>query len=154
MEKAFFSHILKYVGVAQISGSIVHFGTLGGNITKYLILIAIGVISFIVGTILEKNKQAVTAAYIATSVLLSVAIGMVGGGSQHFTDGAVYASFLIPIGILFGYIIFVIREDKASLTKSKVCIAIICSLSVFGALYGIAHAVPSLSDHHTEQGHH
>jgi hypothetical protein len=56
-EKLFTSHILRYVGVGLISGSIVHAGTLGGGSLKYIILVIVGIIGFIIGTLLEHSRS-------------------------------------------------------------------------------------------------
>lgn len=149
VEKAFTSHILRYVGVGLISGSIVHIGTLGGSVTQYVVLVTLGITAFIIGTILEKGRDAITLNFIAISVLLSIGVGMVSGGTQHYLDGPVYASFLLPLGLLLGYSMFVLREDKKELKLRKMIIAIISALLLFGVLYAIAHTLPVLEDHHS-----
>jgi len=148
-EKAFTSHVLRYVGVGLISGSIVHIGTLGGSVTHYAALITLGILAFIIGTILETGRSAITLNFIIISVLLSIGVGMVSGGTQHYLDGPVYASFLLPLGLLLGYIMFVLREDKKEFKIQKVIVATILSLALFGGLYGIAHIIPTLENHHS-----
>ncbi len=150
VEKAFTSHILRYVGVGLISGSIVHIGTLGGGITRYVVLITLGIVAFIVGTILEKGRDAITLNFIIVSVLLSIGVGMVSGGTQHYLDGPVYASFLLPLGLLLGYIMFVLREDRKELKLGKVVVATISALILLGVLYSVAHTLPVLENHHSE----
>ena len=155
VEKAFTSHILRYVGVGLISGSIVHIGTLGGGITQYVVLITLGIIAFITGTILEKGRGSITLNFIIVSVLLSIGVGMVSGGTQHYLDGPVYASFLLPFGLLLGYIMFILSKDKKELKTQKVIVATILALVFFGGLYGIAHTIPVLENHHSEiEEHH
>ena len=155
VEKAFTSHILRYVGVGLISGSIVHIGTLGGGITRYVVLITLGIVAFIAGTILERGRNIITLNFIIISVLLSIGVGMVSGGTQHYLDGPVYASFLLPLGLLLGYIMFVLREDKKELKLRKVIIASISALLLLGGLYSVAHTLPVLENHHSEseEGH-
>ena len=150
VEKAFTSHILRYVGVGLISGSIVHIGTLGGDITRYVVLITLGIVAFIVGTILEKGRGAITLNFIIVSVLLSIGVGMVSGGTQHYLDGPVYASFLLPLGLLLGYIMFVLREDRKELKLGKVVVATISALILLGVLYSVAHTLPVIENHHSE----
>jgi hypothetical protein len=155
VEKAFTSHVLRYVGVGLISGSIVHIGTLGGGITRYVVLITLGITAFILGTILEKGRGAITLNFIVISVLLSIGVGMVSGGTQHYLDGPVYASFLLPFGLLLGYVMFALREDNGELKIQKVIIATVLALIFFGGLYGIAHTLPILENHHSEvESHH
>ncbi len=131
VESAFTSHILRYVGVGLISGSIVHMGTLGGGAAHYIILIALGVTSFIVGTIMEKKMKDITPNLIIVSVLLAIGVGMLSGSTQHYLDGPVYASFLLPIGLFLGYTMFVLLEEKKELTPKKVLISAIASLLLF-----------------------
>ena len=146
---------MRYVGVGLISGSIVHAGTLGGDVTHYIALVALGVVAFIVGTLLEKGRGAVTFQFIAISVALSIGVGMVSGGTQHYLDGPVYAAFLVPLGLLLGYIAFVIREDIKGLTLRKIVIATISALVLLFVLYTVAHTIPVLDDHHNQtEGHH
>jgi predicted tellurium resistance membrane protein TerC len=154
VEKAFTSHVLRYVGVGLISGSIVHMGTLGGSTTRYVVLIALGVIAFIVGTMLEKGKSIVTLNFIIISVLLSIGVGMVSGGTQHYLDGPVYASFLIPFGLLLGYIAFLVQHNKKEFVFKKVVVASMSVALLFSVLYVVAHTVPSLQNHHDEVEEH
>lgn len=149
-EHAFLSHILRYVGVGLISGSVVHAGTLGGSSLHYTVLIVLGVIAFVGGTVLEERKKQERSLlkYILISVILSLGVGMVSGGTQHYLDGPVYASFLIPIGLGVGYLAFIFRDYKSKVTLQRIIgIALFVAVS-FGILYGIAHSIPTLENHH------
>ena len=155
VERAFTSHILRYVGVGLISGSIVHMGTLGGGTVHYILLVALGVTAFIVGTLMEKKMKDITPSLIIISVLLAIGVGMVSGSTQHYLDGPVYASFLLPIGLFLGYTMFALLEEKKQLTPKKVLIGGAVSLLLFVLLYGIAHLLPTLEPHHNQtEGHH
>ncbi len=155
IDVAFASHILRYVGVGLISGSIVHVGTLGGSPVRYFVLIAAGALAFVLGTLLEKEKEVITLSYVVISIALSFGVGMVSGGTQHYLDGPVYASFLIPLGLLLGYITFVTRENVRELQAKKVLAAIAATLLLFGALYALAHSIPTLANHHeSTEDHH
>jgi len=149
VEKSFLSHILCYVGIGLISGSIVHIGTLTGNEMRYSLLIVVGLIAFIIGTVLEKEKAEIGLVYILISVVLAIGVGMVSGGTQHYLDGPVYAAFLIPFGLLLGYIAYIALHNKSQLTLKKIIIASIISLGLLGMLYGVAHIIPTVKDHHT-----
>jgi len=151
VDKSFVSHILCYVGVGLISGSIVHIGTLSGNETRYIVLIVLGIITFIIGTILKKGNTTIGLTYILISVALAIGVGMVSGGTQHYLDGPVYASFLIPFGLLLAYITYVFLEKKDQLNQKKVIIMTILSFGLLGLLYGIAHIVPTTEDHHSAE---
>lgn len=44
------------------------------------------------------------------SILLAVGVGMISGGVQHFDEVPVYASRLIPLGILLSLVGFVFKN--------------------------------------------
>ena len=149
VEKAYASHVLRYVGVGLISGSIVHMGTLGGGYLKYVVLIALGIIAFIAGTLMEKREttNSITS-FIIISVVLSIGVGMVSGGTQHYLDGPVYAAFLIPLGIAIGYLAFLVRDYKSKLTLKTVGAILFFAIALCGILYYVAHKIPTTEDHH------
>lgn len=156
VESAFLSHILRYVGVGLISGSVVHAGTLGGGSIQYVVLILLGVIAFVIGTILEERKKIEKSLfkYVLISVILSLGVGMVSGGTQHYLDGPVYASFLIPFGLLVGYIAFILRDYKSKVTLKRIMGIVFFAAILFGVLYGIAHSIPTLDNHHGSEMEH
>lgn len=156
-EKSFISHILRYVGVGLISGSIVHAGTLGGSVTRYIVLIVIGIIAFTVGTYMEQdnkiNKDLLH--FIAISVIISIGTGMVSGGTQHYLDNPLFASYILPIGLLLGYIAYMYRDFKQNISVKRVFLATVIASTLFFSLYSISHIVLSLENHHAiESGHH
>ena len=149
VEEAYFSHLLRYVGVGLISGSIVHMGTLDGGYTRYIILISLGVIAFIAGTLLEKREsESSLIAFIFISVIMSIGVGMVSGGTQHYLDGPVYAAFLIPIGVAVGYFAFLLRDYKADITRKRVLAMMLTTFALTGILYLISQKI------HAQEGHH
>ena len=155
-EKSFASHMLRYVGVGLISGSIVHAGTLGGNVTQYVALIVLGVIAFIYGTYLEyENKiDKKFVSFILISVVISIGTGMVSGGTQHYLDGPVFASIILPIGLLVSYIAYLYRDFKSNFSFKKIGIAIISCSILAVSLYSLAHKIPTLENHHSSgEGH-
>ena len=153
-EKSFTSHILRYVGVGLISGSIVHAGTLGGGSTRYIILIILGIIAFVIGTYLEsENKMDKKFLFfILISIALSIGTGMVSGGTQHYLDGPVYASILLPFGLLIAYITSLYRDFESDFSLKKIGKAIILCTILGASLYGIAHQIPIPESHHSEVG--
>ncbi len=149
VEKAYASHLLRYVGVGLISGSIVHIGTLGGGYLRYIILVALGIIAFIAGTLMEKREDANSiTTFIIISVILSIGVGMVSGGTQHYLDGPTYAAFLIPIGIAVGYFAFLVRDYKTQITLKRVVFMVVGAAILAGGLYYIAHKIPASENHH------
>ena len=152
-EKLFSSHILRYVGVGLISGSVVHAGTLGGESVKYIVLIILGILAFIIGTYLEHedivDKKFVS--FILISVLVSIGTGMVSGGTQHYLDGPVFASVLLPIGLLVAYIAYVYRDFRSALSIQKILVATLLATLLGLGLYSIAHRIPTLENHHSQE---
>lgn len=151
-KKAFSSHILRYVGVGLISGSIVHAGTLGGGLTRYVILMILGIFSFAIGTYLEhQNKiDKKFLSFILISIAVSIGTGMVSGGTQHYLDGPVYASLLLPLGLLIAYTAFMYRDFKNDFSLKKISVAVLLCTALGASLYSISHSVPTLSEHHGE----
>ena len=150
IEKTYTSHLLRYVGVGLISGSIVHMGTLGGAYTKYIILIIMGVVAFIAGTLLEKrDSEKSLTAFISISVIMSIGVGMVSGGTQHYLDGPTYAAFLIPIGVMIGYFAFLFRDYKSEITAKRILAMLFIAIGLIAVLYFIAQEIPVEEDHHS-----
>lgn len=149
VEKAYASHLLRYVGVGLISGSIVHMGTLGGGYLRYIILIVLGVIAFIAGTLMEKrDATASITSFIIISVILSIGVGMVSGGTQHYLDGPIYAAFLIPLGLIIGYCAFLVRDYRSEVALKRIGIMLSVAAVLYGILYYVAHKIPATEDHH------
>jgi hypothetical protein len=101
IERDFVSLVCRYLGVGFISGSIVHAGTLGGDATIYCTLLLLGVLLFVLGTYLEEHAKN-TVTFIVSTTGLSLGVGMMSGGMQHFFDGPLFASLIIPIGLSIG----------------------------------------------------
>jgi cation transporter-like permease len=137
---AFLSHMCKYIGVGLISGSIVHAGTLGGNYIKYLVLILLGILLFIIGNILEHNISSLRELlpYIGVSTILSIGTGMVSGGTQHYLDGPAVAAVLFPAGFILAYIAFIYRDYKSEWTLRRISTSIIVALLLYAVLAHIA----------------
>lgn len=111
-------------------------------------------LAFVSGTLLEKEKEVITFSYVIISIALSFGVGMVSGGTQHYLDGPVYASFLIPLGLLLGYITFLMRENVRVLQTRKILFAASAALLMFGVLYAVARSIPALENHHEETNTH
>jgi hypothetical protein len=152
VEKAYISHLLRYVGVGLISGSIVHMGTLGGGHVRYPVLIVMGIVAFIVGTLLEKRgSESSLTAFIGISVIMSIGVGMVSGGTQHYLDGPKYAAFLIPTGVAVGYFTFLFRDYKTEITKKRILVMLLIATGLIGVLYFISQKIPVKADHHSTE---
>jgi len=153
-EHSYVSHILRYVGVGLVSGSIVHAGTLGGGSLKYIVLIIMGITAFTIGTLME-NKQKFDKhllSFILISTVVSIGTGMVSGGTQHYLDDPLFAAMVLPLGLFIGYVAFLVRDFKKEISFKRIAIALVGALILWGGLYFIAHRIPVLENHHGESG--
>lgn len=151
-EHSYISHILRYVGVGLVSGSIVHAGTLGGGSLKYIVLILMGVIAFTIGTLMETKRKVDRnlVFFILISVVVSIGTGMVSGGTQHYLDNPLFAAAILPIGLFIGYVAFLVRDFKEKVSTKRIVIALVGALIFWGGLYFIAHRIPVLENHYND----
>jgi membrane associated rhomboid family serine protease len=156
LKQGFIVHICKYLGVALVAGSIVHAGTLGGHISKYIILICVGTALTVYGNILENNIKhlKMSKVTILLSIVLSFGTGMLSGGVQHFADNPAYGAVLLSLGffitfIAFGYISFRSTMKRVLIVQ----IAIISILLYIALSFVVANLIPTHSnyDHHSVQ---
>jgi YVTN family beta-propeller protein len=108
-------YVLFFLGMGLTSGSIVHMPI---DPHKYTIILFVGMAVFVVASLLnetvidKKNLSVVsTIRLVVFSLLLSVGIGMISGGIQHFEDVVKYAAYLIPGGILLSFISYLFRYN-------------------------------------------
>lgn len=146
---AFVSYTSKYVGVGILSGSMVHAATLSGDLTRYIILFIIGVAIFVVGNIIEYERMTFRKllSYIGISTILSIGVGMVSGGAQHYLDNPPVAAVLFPVGLLLAYIMFMLQDFRNELNTKKIVTITIMSAVIFAALFGIAKLLPESAGH-------
>lgn len=103
--------MMYFLGVGLISGSIVH---LTIDPVRYSIILIIGAFLFAIASFIsemskkgQNMKSSEIVRVVFFSLVLSLGIGMISGGIQHFSDLGIYATYLIPIGFvlsIFGYI--------------------------------------------------
>ncbi len=104
-----------FIGTGFLSGSIVHFPM---NPARFSIIGVIGAFIFALSsTINEKyfnkanfEKEGLLK-IIAFSLILSLGVGMVSGAVQHFDEEPLYASYLIPTGIMISLIGYILKND-------------------------------------------
>jgi predicted PurR-regulated permease PerM len=126
---AFFTYIAKYLGVALIAGSVVHIGTLQNGVTRYVVLIAIGLILTILGNLKEAKEhgQKINLNYFLIITGLSFATGFLSGGIQHYLDNPSYAGVLLGIGVVITYITFFLK-DKFKLKKKNIAVVVLLAV--------------------------
>ncbi|MBC8059449.1 MAG: hypothetical protein H7Y18_02155, partial [Clostridiaceae bacterium] len=147
-------YVLFFLGMGLTSGSIVHMPI---DPQKYTIILFIGMAIFVVASLLnetvidKKNLSVIsTIRLVVFSLLLSVGIGMISGGIQHFEDVAKYAGYLIPGGILLSFISYLFRYDlKLGLKRavSLFTILLIAIISLSFTLKGVAAKMPEGEGH-------
>ncbi len=125
----FFTYIAKYLGVALIAGSVVHIGTLQNGVTRYVVLIGIGLILTIIGNIKEAKEhgQKINLNYFLIITGLSFATGFLSGGIQHYLDNPSYAGILLGIGIIITYVTFFLK-DKFKIEKKNLAVVVILAI--------------------------
>ena len=127
---SYLSYLALFVGTGFISGAIVHSGNIS-ELPKYTVIGIIGVSLFLVGSFVQEfviNHSSTRSGIIKFfffSLLLSVGIGMISGGTQHFSDFPIYSSYLIPLGLIISLIAFVLKNSY------------ILSIKTFGTIIGV-----------------
>ena len=128
--RSHFSTIIRYIGVSFITGAISH-GFFSGN--RSLITGAIGVICFIVGTLMEEGTSTSWKSVISGAVL-AVGIGAVTGGLQHFPDSPERSLWILPVGfalsLLFYALIHGYEMSKREYAYATISLIATCILSV------------------------
>lgn len=113
----FLTYLFLFVGMGFVSGSIVHFGQTS-QIPRFIVIGVVGmamfaIASYIQESVLNPEKTSIKAKikYILYSLILAVGIGMISGGTQHFLDFPVYASYLLPSGFIIALIGYILRNN-------------------------------------------
>jgi uncharacterized protein (DUF305 family) len=137
----YLSYLALFVGTGFISGAIVHSGKFS-DIPKYIAIGLFGVVLFAVGSLTQEilsgkhtmNKLEATKFFLF-SLFLSIGIGMISGGFQHFTDFPAYSSYLIPIGFLLSWLAFLLKNNSGfnpKILATTVGILVLCLPLYFG----------------------
>jgi len=108
-------YISLFIGTGFLSGSIVHYPI---SPTRYLIIGSLGAIIFTLASTINEalfNKKTFkdegVIKIIIFSLLLSLGIGMISGGVQHFVEFPIYGSYLIPFGILLSIVSYIFKSN-------------------------------------------
>ncbi len=112
---SFLVYIALFIGTGFLSGAIVHYPI---NPSRYIFIGSLGAVIFtIASTITEAlfNKKTFkdegVVKIILFSLLLSIGIGMISGGAQHFDEFPIYGSYLIPLGILLAIVAYIFKSN-------------------------------------------
>lgn len=154
----FVTYVFLFVGTGFISGSVVHSGDVEA-LYRYLSIGVVGVFLFVLGSYVQeviynkKNlKEEGVIPFLFFSLLLSLGIGMISGGTQHFVDFPQYASFLIPAGIVIALIAFTLKNN-IHLSQSKWAGMLVTAVLGAGVLWGGLNAFATTLPESTGHGH-
>lgn len=149
---AYSAEALRYVGIAFLSGSIVHAGTLGGNSAWYIGVFCTGIGLFIAGTHLSGTTAELNLRQIMLAILFSIGIGMLSGGLQHFFEGPAFAAAIIPVGFVLSYCSFRARTQNPEVKETGAII--VGALLLFGILTVYAGNLEALPHGHGTESLH
>ncbi|AFZ67217.1 hypothetical protein Deipe_1690 [Deinococcus peraridilitoris DSM 19664] len=141
----FLAYFLLLASTSFIAGGIVHLG-LGENTTYYLALAFVGVVFFTLGNylqefVLRKNARSLNlAAFLLVSFVLSVGLGMITGGVQHFLDNPAYSTVLIPTGVVLAVGAYAWREGlrPGGQYRNMMLGTVSFAVLLFGGLSGLS----------------
>ncbi len=138
---AHFAMMLKYLGISFITGGISH-GFFSG--TRSLIMILAGIISFVVGSILEEGIKNISWRVILSGAVLAIGIGAFTGGLQHFPDSPERSLWVVPVGFALSLVFFKVIQ-KYKLTRKDIWYGGVSLLLVFLISIGLFFVVENTS---------
>lgn len=147
-----------FIGTGFLSGSIVHFPM---DPLRYFIIGLIGTIVFVVSStvneITMQGRQATAKEMlklISFSILLALGVGMISGGVQHFDEVPVYASQLIPLGVILSLAGYILKNgiDLHKHQTLKLGAATVIFVALLGTGLGTyAHSMTTEEHGHGEE---
>jgi len=148
--RAFLAHSAQYIGIAMVSGSVVHASTLGGSPIKYAALIFAGTLVYCMKFLIEAGFRVDRrlAKFLAISTVVSLGTGMMSGSAQHYLDGPRAGAVLASVGFVVAYVSFCLREDRRALNRRSVTGALLIGAVMFAALWSLASVLSTSGGHH------
>lgn len=153
----FLVYVSLFIGTGFLSGSIVHFQI---DPSRFLILGIIGAVIFVVASTINEAifnkkdfKEEGLAKVIFFSLILSLGIGMISGGVQHFEEFPQYGSYLIPLGGIVSLVGYLLKSNIHLQTKQALKLFVF-SVVIVGALWVGLQAYAKTITISTDQGHH
>lgn len=147
-----------FVGAGLISGGIVHY-TL--DPARYALFAAAGVAVFLLATVC--NEVLLPAAtlprtqlvrVVSGSLVLSLGIGMLSGGIQHFSDFPARSAVLVPLGLALSFVAFHVRSATVDVRSAVLSYAGVVVLTlVVGLAIGLDLLADRLTSDETGSGH-
>lgn len=109
----YLGYIGYFVGAGLISGSVVHYPL---DPARYALIGAAGVLIFLLATVLnefilprQRPAGGQLLRIVGGSLLLSMGIGMLSGGIQHFTEFPTRSAVLVPAGLMLSFVAYIVR---------------------------------------------
>ncbi len=132
----FASTLALFLGTGFISGAIVH--SAGVFAWYEFSLFCIGVALFTLGVYVQLRQGILStklplSRYLLLTALLSVGIGILSGGIQHFLDTPRFAVWMVGFGLPLGGLMYILREN-VQLTRSQWATTIAVYVTVAAAL--------------------
>jgi len=146
-----------FLGVAFLSGAIVH---LPWDPVRYGLIGCIGALLFVLATLYDEKvvkKRSLLSSdvvqIILWSLVLSIGLGMVSGGIQHFLETPHYAAYLVPIGTGLSLAAFAKRFSLVT-TRGHAWYLVVKGVALvlilFVALQSLAYSVEPRLDVHAD----
>lgn len=149
-----------FVGAGLISGGIVHYPL---DPARYAKVAIAGIVVFLAATVLNEvllpgvrpSLRAMTR-IVGAALLLSVGIGMLSGGIQHFMDFPARAAMLIPAGLVVSFVAYVVKHaSRRRLVLARLgLVVLVVAAGLFWGLSQFATSLDSAGGHGHEDGGH
>ncbi len=158
-DKIYFQHptlLLKYTGIAFISGAVNH-GFFSGARSFWTALV--GIALFVAGALIEHRQTLRSggsdgfAGTLLWGAVLSVGLGFFTGGLQHFQDSPTRSAWVVPAGFLISAVGMLgqIRIGRSTLAYVAGATLVVAALSVCAGQWLLGH--PDWADTPGGHGH-
>lgn len=156
----YLGYIGYFVGAGLISGSVVHYPL---DPARYAVIGIAGALVFLLATVLNefilprrRPAGGQLLRIVGGSLLLSMGIGMLSGGIQHFNEFPARSAVLVPAGLVVSFIAYIVRNAphrwKATLGPIGLGVVTTAVLAFAGLNYLAAHSTAAEHGHGAEHG--
>lgn len=139
-----------YVGAGLISGAVVHHPM---DPTRYTMISAVGVLVFLVATVLnefvlasERPALSRMVRVLGASTMLSFGLGMLSGGMQHFADLPSRCAVLIPLGIVLSFVAYFLKDDETPWRRIFSLMGLAALVVAALTFAGLRHIAPTIAE--------
>ncbi len=137
-----------FVGAGLISGGIVHYPL---DPSRYTQVALAGIVLFVAATLLNevvlpgaRPSLGAVAHLVGAALLLSLGIGMLSGGIQHFMDFPARAALLIPLGLVASFVAYVIKHaTHRRVVLARLGLAVLAT--ALALAWGLSHVATSVA---------